>query len=985
MLLCALAAVAGSFDSAFKNSLGYSEAVDGTVNKPYADEIMPVLSVEPGEFSAPFNLQLTLSNGAAISRPYQVVYTTDGNEPTMDNANNGIAQIYTSSGIDIPAATTTVKIQVFNLFTPAGYLEATYTYVEEPSTDVPAVFYAHGQTGIDGTEITNIDGDYSSNSSTNTHNAFDTFKSGSVSLTIGGGGSSKALVDNKGLLRVYADNTLTFSVPEGSTISEIKFTQGSDKFTSSNSKVSVGNWNAADAIWTGEANEVIITKLNKGRVEISKIEVSYTKGEAPTVSKPTFSIASGWVATGTEVTISCETEGASIYYTLDDTEPTAESTLYEGAIAINNDVTLKAIAAKDGISSSVVSEDYKTYPANSAEAPLTVTQALSLIDAGFSTDIEVYIKGIVSEVTEVSTEFGNATYKIKGDDEAEITVFRGKYLNGDKFTAEDQIMVDDKVVVLGKIKDYKGTKEVDSNNTLISIEKPEPAPEYTVAIAGVFNSWNPEANSTKEITDNCATITVDEWVKGEFSVIVNGKYFADATTLTNGAWKDNVGVASFGSNFMLDNDATGASVTFTIAVDNALAEENPTINIKVDYEPMEVPIVEKEYYLVGDYSNDSWTTRKAFIDQEDGSYMLTVESLSGAFKIVGTDKTDDWTMQWGISEGISLDSEYDLVFSDGSNGGAPNIKFATDEVYTDVIIILTPGEDNALKMKVTGAPVDVPVEKEFYLVGDYSNDDWTTRTVFNKQEDGTYTLSIASLSGAFKIVGSEDTTDWTKQWGLSEGISVDTEYDLVFSDGSYGGAPNIKFATDIEYTDVVITLMPGENNALKMKMTGTAGEIVESDFYIVGAVSELGAWAPASGLKLNKISDTQYEGTVTIESSIEGEAGYFKVVTIGSSTTWYGAQGESAVAVEADKVVTLDGGMDMILPALDKGYKFMVTAADGKPVSLTVTHFSGINGINATDADAEYYNMQGIRVLNPAKGGIYIIRKDGKAVKAVVK
>ena len=59
--------------------------------------------------------------------------------------------------------------------------------------------------------------------------------------------------------------------------------------------------------------------------------VSYTiKG---TVATPAFSVASGAVNSGTEVTITCSTEGAKIYYTTDGTEPTAESTEYTSAIS----------------------------------------------------------------------------------------------------------------------------------------------------------------------------------------------------------------------------------------------------------------------------------------------------------------------------------------------------------------------------------------------------------------------------------------------------------------------------------------------------------------------------------------------------------------------------------------------------------------------------------------------------------------------------
>ena len=73
-----------------------------------------------------------------------------------------------------------------------------------------------------------------------------------------------------------------------------------------------------------------------------------------TVATPAFSVASGAVVSGTEVTISCATEGAKIYYTTDGSEPTASSTEYTSAISVTAVVTLKAIAVKSGMNDSAV-------------------------------------------------------------------------------------------------------------------------------------------------------------------------------------------------------------------------------------------------------------------------------------------------------------------------------------------------------------------------------------------------------------------------------------------------------------------------------------------------------------------------------------------------------------------------------------------------------------------------------------------------------
>ena len=76
----------------------------------------------------------------------------------------------------------------------------------------------------------------------------------------------------------------------------------------------------------------------------------------PTVNAPNFSGATQFEES-TQVSMTGPT-GSEIHYTLDGTVPTAESTLYEGPITLSETTTVKAIAIKDGVSSSVTSRTY---------------------------------------------------------------------------------------------------------------------------------------------------------------------------------------------------------------------------------------------------------------------------------------------------------------------------------------------------------------------------------------------------------------------------------------------------------------------------------------------------------------------------------------------------------------------------------------------------------------------------------------------------
>ncbi len=78
--------------------------------------------------------------------------------------------------------------------------------------------------------------------------------------------------------------------------------------------------------------------------------------ETPTVTAPTISGTTPFAET-TQVTLT-EPDGARVYYTTDGSTPTADSTLYTEPFTLSATTTVKAIAIKDGVSSSVASRTF---------------------------------------------------------------------------------------------------------------------------------------------------------------------------------------------------------------------------------------------------------------------------------------------------------------------------------------------------------------------------------------------------------------------------------------------------------------------------------------------------------------------------------------------------------------------------------------------------------------------------------------------------
>ena len=236
-----------------------------------------------------------------------------------------------------------------------------------------------------------------------------------------------------------------------------------------------GSTDAADAS-TVAVGDIVVVKGNLKKYN-STYEfdqgcqlVSLTK-PVVSVEAPTFNPEAGTYAEAQSVILSCATEGATIYYTTDGTEPTTGSSLYTAGtdISVSTTTTIKAIAVKGSDESSVASA---TYFICSATSPYTVAQALDFPEYPAN---GVYVHGIVSTApTQTPTSNGELTYYISDDGAAtnQLEVYKGKGLEQAAFTAQDDLQVGDIVTVYGNVQVYGSTIEFGTGNYLVSFEHP---------------------------------------------------------------------------------------------------------------------------------------------------------------------------------------------------------------------------------------------------------------------------------------------------------------------------------------------------------------------------------------------------------------------------------------------------------------------------------------------------------------------------------
>ena len=121
----------------------------------------------------------------------------------------------------------------------------------------------------------------------------------------------------------------------------------------------------------------------------------FVKGEGgtPVVATPTFTPAAGTYTEAQTVSIACATEGATIYYTLDGSDPTESSPVYSTPLTIATTTTVKAFAVKD---------EYE---------PSAIATAVYVIQSGYVTIFNQDWEGEMNGWTFVDVQ-GEATWTV---------------------------------------------------------------------------------------------------------------------------------------------------------------------------------------------------------------------------------------------------------------------------------------------------------------------------------------------------------------------------------------------------------------------------------------------------------------------------------------------------------------------------------------------------------------------------------------------
>lgn len=783
-------------------------------------------------------------------------------------------------------------------------------------------------------------------------------------------------------LRIYGGGYMTITANNGATINNVSFTINVDSKKATNGSVNaastvsagtltIGDASTATTITDINANEVTFTQGGtSGHVRIVTLTVNYSvSAEAPAVEAPAFSVEKGTYYNPFNVEITAE-EGATVYYTTDGTEPTAESTEYTEAIAINEfgtTTTIKAIAVVEGEWSNVASATY----------------SLEVSAPDFSVKGGVYTKLTGMNALKFTVETNGATilYNNRGGDPKK---------EGSKTYGSLSVLATATIKAVAFVKSAEGDtifSDVVEEKYYISEVKPfEKATEFVAGDYVIYAS-NIVATPIAE-TSKYDYLPIDSTeIKNDRFVETFAHYVFTFAEVEGGyTIQDTFGrylyMSGTYNSFNVAQEMPAEGAVWTVAIDETTGEatitnvaKNKYIQLSTKYKSFGSYATEQSnavlptLFAAGEYPTmvvtpENWATVTCFdkvtVTCEQGISYNETEELY-AYYTIGWDYTplefdnvtviDEKTIEFSFNTPIENNGDYRITFPAGVFTLYPNgLAIASEETQVSITV------DNPNILEVTYANPDngATVNKLDYLYFEFSQD------IFDNVKDA--------------VITAEDGTEYplevtyTDSWGdatpynalclkTAEPITTPGEYTFVLKKEYIYAGENVRIAEDITYYFTVI-------ESLKVTSVTPAEDAeYESVSEIVLTFNKPVFHDYVSALLVYDENGTEYEFTKQVGEE-EYQVETLKFVTETPIT----AAGTYTFTLE-DYAVFCYGTNQQMETAGTLKFTFTVKAADETGINNVESENGKVNAI---------FDLTGRKVKEITAPGIYIV--NGKKI-----
>ena len=507
-----------------------------------------------------------------------------------------------------------------------------------------------------------------------------------------------------------ANGSLTLNLVEAVTPTKITF--NARKYNDSETSITVNgkevtelteNFDEYTVNYNGstEVSSIAISTPSK-RAYITQVTVYYDDGggTTPTCSEPTFDLGAGAYIDAQNVTISCTTEGATIYYTTDGNDPTNSSSVYNAPIKVSTTTTIKAMAAKDGFNNSTIASVAYTFPATTYNtiadlitAAPTEPVILNLTNAqvlGVGTN-DMYVKDATDAL-----DF----YKLG------LTYTAGQMLNGK--------------VAVKTTTTYNGVFEVTAigENQLVATDGTLPEP--TVLANGA-------AATLENYKWKFVTVTGDATANNEVDGLLMYKGLMNYSSFTTGV--DNLTATGLLIPYQKNNtgDVLPELLPTSIICHITLSKDMVTYcsNNKLDFNGTGLKVyaakVEEGVVKLTEIDDPKVTNKKGIILAGTAGQTYDVPFNTGSSTSISNNELKEVIAETAVA--YSADSKYNYILQNGAFYKATGAKLKAGKAYLSTTYDVTAAGAPSLKIVIDGETtgIDEVRGKTEEVRGEYFN------------------------------------------------------------------------------------------------------------------------------------------------------------------------------------------------------------------------------------------------------------------------
>lgn len=388
------------------------------------------------------------------------------------------------------------------------------------------------------------------------------------------------------------------------------------------------------------------------------------------------------------------------------------------------------------------------------------------------------------------------------------------------------------------------------------------------------------------------------------------------------------------------------------------------------------PTPSVKYALHGQITGDpNWASSE--LTEADGKWVWTGKIVAGDFGIKKMD-ADFNQIGW-----INAATENDINISaegtyNASENGAGNWKSTLEGNYT---LTFDPAAQTLTIAKYGG---EVSVVKSYALKGTITGTEEWVSIPMTEGEDGTWSWTGDVKAGSFGVQYLENGIQQKWYASANEAAAIDAPGDYNATENGKNWTLNLEGKMTFIYnpTTLVLTVTGGSQSPV-----GTPEKV-----YLVGDFGD-NHWSTADPVEMTKDGDKFSVEAELKAAGTDTEDGYFSFVTA-KGAEWDDVNGSDRYGAKTkDEAITVSTDVEYEKFAAGvnassanswklKAGKYVFTIDFEKGVVRVEPKTStGVENIStAGEAAAEYYNLQGVRVANPANG-VFIRIANGKAVK----